>query len=73
MHTTPQARIDELTAAGLWGDDTLHSLLAAQAASHPERLAVADQPNREELTGEPARRLSYSELDTASYKLALQL
>ena len=73
MHTTPQARIDELTAAGLWGNDTLHSLLAVQAASHPDRLAVADQPNREELTGEPARRLSFSELDSASDKLALQL
>ena len=73
MHTTAQARIDELTAAGLWGDDTLHSLLAAQAASHPERLAVADQPNREELTGEPALRLSFLQLDEASDTLAAAL
>ena len=73
MHTTPKARIDELTALGLWGEDTLHGLLAQQAGRRPDALAVADQPNREELTGEPARRLSFSELDTASDKLALQL
>jgi acyl-CoA synthetase (AMP-forming)/AMP-acid ligase II len=73
MHTTPQARIDELTALGLWGEDTLHGLLAQQAGRRPDALAVADQPNRKELTGEPARRLSFSELDTASDKLALQL
>ena len=59
MHTTPKARIDELTALGLWGEDTLHGLLAQQAGRRPDALAVADQPNREELTGEPARRLSF--------------
>lgn len=73
MHTTEQSRIDELTGLGLWGDDTLHSLLAEQAASHPDRLAVADQPNREDLTGDPARRLSFSELDRASDNLAAAL
>jgi acyl-CoA synthetase (AMP-forming)/AMP-acid ligase II len=46
MHTTPQARIDELTARGDWGNDTLHDLLAQQVARNPQRLAVADQPNR---------------------------
>ena len=73
MHTTPQARIDELTAQGLWGDQTLHALLAEQAAAHPQSLAVADQPNREELTGDTPRRLSFSELDTASDTLAAAL
>lgn len=73
MRTSPQARIDELTAQGLWGSDTLHGLLADRAATEPDRLAVADQPNRAELTGEPARRLSFRELDEASDTLAAAL
>ena len=73
MHTTPQARIDELTAQGLWGKQTLHALLAQQAATHPHSLAVADQPNREELTGDTPIRLSFSELDKASDTLAAAL
>lgn len=73
MHTSPQTRIDELTAQGLWGSETLHSLLADRAAAEPDRLAVADQPNRIELTGEPARRLSFRELDEASDTLAAAL
>ena len=73
MYTSPQARIDELTAQGLWGKQTLHALLAEQAAAHPHSLAVADQPNREELTGDTPRRLSFSELDSASDTLAAAL
>ena len=73
MHTTPQSRIDQFTSQGLWGTETLHGLLAKQAASHPDKLAVADQPNRMELTGEPPRRLSFSELDAASDTLAAAL
>ncbi len=73
MHTTPQSRIDEFSARGLWGDQTLHSLLAKRAESHPDDLAVADQPNREELTGDEPARLSFQELDRASDALAATL
>jgi acyl-CoA synthetase (AMP-forming)/AMP-acid ligase II len=73
MHTTPEHRIEQFTARGVWGTDTLHDLLARQVAANPERLAVADQPNREELTGEPPRRLTFLELDNASSQLALAL
>jgi acyl-CoA synthetase (AMP-forming)/AMP-acid ligase II len=73
MQTTSQARIDELTAQGLWGEDTLHSLLRACAARTPDALAVADQPNREELTGSPPLRLSFAQLDAASDALAADL
>ena len=73
MHTTPQQRIDELTAQGLWGTQTLHDLLAGQARQNPERLAVADQPNRQELTGDEPLRLSFLELERASDQLALAL
>jgi acyl-CoA synthetase (AMP-forming)/AMP-acid ligase II len=73
MHTTPQARIDDLTAQGLWGSETLHSLLAQQAAENPDKLAVADQPNRVDLTGDPAQRLSFGQLERASDTLAAAL
>jgi acyl-CoA synthetase (AMP-forming)/AMP-acid ligase II len=73
MRTTPQSRIDEFTATGLWGDATLHSLLAERAASSPDNLAVADQSNREALTGDAPRRLSFAELDQASDSLAVVL
>jgi acyl-CoA synthetase (AMP-forming)/AMP-acid ligase II len=73
MFTTPQSRIDAFTTKGLWGDETLHSLLAVRAASNPHDLAVADQPNRAELTGDAPRRLSFKELDRASDALAARL
>ena len=73
MHTTEPKRIAQLTEAGLWGQDTLHSLLAEQVATNADGLAVADQPNKAELTGQPPARLSYAALDIASNALAAQL
>ncbi len=73
MRTTPQARIDELTGLGLWGEDTLHGLLATHAVQRPDALAVADQPNREKLTGDVPRRLTFAELEEASDTLAAAL
>jgi acyl-CoA synthetase (AMP-forming)/AMP-acid ligase II len=73
MHTTPPERIAKLTERGHWGHTTLHGLLAQQVNANPGRLAVADQPNRAELTGDEPRRLSFAELETASDALAAQL
>ena len=73
MHTTDPGRIEQLTEEGLWGTDTLHSLLANQVATRPDALAVADQPNKEDLTGVAPSRLSFAQLDTASDALAAQL
>jgi len=73
MHTTEAKRIAQLTEAGLWGQDTLHSLLAQQVATNADGLAVADQPNKAELTGQAPARLSYAALDIASDALAAQL
>ncbi len=73
MYTTPQERIEEMTRQGLWGDETLHGLLARCAADHPDTLAVADQPNRRELTGDEPRRLTFRQLDQASDALAATL
>jgi acyl-CoA synthetase (AMP-forming)/AMP-acid ligase II len=73
MHTSSQQRIDELTRAGFWGDQTLHGLLQRWARETPAALAVADQPNRDTLTGDAPRRLDFQQLDRASDQLALAL
>ena len=52
MRTTPKGRIDDYTNRGWWGSDTLHSKLAEAANACSDMLAVADQPNRQELTGD---------------------
>jgi len=73
MRTSTPERIRDLTEKGFWGTDTLHSLLAAWAAKAPDRLAVADQPNKAELTGLAPRRLGFAALEQLSNQLATEL
>jgi acyl-CoA synthetase (AMP-forming)/AMP-acid ligase II len=73
MQTTSQSRIDELSAQGLWTNDVLHDLMRDWAKRTPDALAVADQPNREELAGGSPLRLSFAQLDAASDALAADL
>lgn len=72
MKTSSQQRIHDYHERGWWGDDTLHGLLELQARENPDLLAVADQPNRKELTGDEPCRLSYAELNEASTQVACQ-
>ena len=47
---------------GWWGDKTLADLFFANAAAHPDRIALIDAPNRMDFAfGEP-QRLTYAEL-----------
>ena len=73
MITSAKQRISDYRERGWWGDDTLHGLLASNAKQYPDTLAVADQPNRLDLTGDEPCRLSFTELDVASDQLACQL
>ena len=73
MITSSEQRIRDLTKAGSWGSDTLHGLLAKHARERPAELALKDQPNRVELTGDAPRSLSWLELDRASEALAIEL
>jgi len=73
MQTSSQERIRTLTESGLWGSDTLHSLLVENVASHPDREAVIDPPNKHELTGLAERRMTFAEMDAASSALAVAL
>ena len=72
MRTSPEHRINELTASGHWGSETLHSLLAKNAGDKPSALAVKDQPNRAVLTDDEPLSLTWAELEAASTNLAAQ-
>lgn len=71
LNTSSQARIDSLTQAGLWTNQTLHGLLDARAADIPDMLAVADAPNRNALVAGPALRMNFRELQQAVNNLAV--
>ncbi len=73
MRTSTTERIDQLTAAGHWGNDSLHSLLLRNAQVHAARPALKDQPNKAELCQLEARSLTWAELNTAANNLATQL
>ncbi|MBT4518365.1 MAG: AMP-binding protein, partial [Halieaceae bacterium] len=73
MISSSSQRIAALTTTGGWGEDTLHGLLSRHALAQPERLAVKDQPNREQLTGDSPLQLSWAELQLSSENLAVQL
>ncbi|MCB1846550.1 MAG: acyl--CoA ligase, partial [Halieaceae bacterium] len=73
MITSSEQRIQDLTRAGSWGTETLHGLLAKHARERPAELALKDQPNRAELTGDAPLSLSWEELDRASEALAVAL
>ncbi|MFK7830055.1 MAG: class I adenylate-forming enzyme family protein [Congregibacter sp.] len=66
-------RKDQLLTAGLYGTLTLHDLLAANAATHPDREAVIDQPDKHTLMGVPAQRLTLLQLERASSACAREL
>src|SRR2546430_17127133 len=55
---------DELIAryetSGHWGPETFYSVLAARAASHPDRVAIVDR----------GRRITYGELKTRVDRVA---
>jgi acyl-CoA synthetase (AMP-forming)/AMP-acid ligase II len=73
MITSSADRIKEYTDKGWWADDTFHSLVESTSRLDPERLAVADPPNKNDLSGGLAMRLSYGDLDVAANHLAEQL
>jgi acyl-CoA synthetase (AMP-forming)/AMP-acid ligase II len=73
MKTSLQQDIDRYQASGMWEGVLLHQLLERCAREFPQRLAIADQPNRQVLTGSESLRLTFSELQQASINLAAEL
>lgn len=58
------------TAAGWWGTETIDTRFRANAASTPDRVAVVDPPNREEIDRQQPRRLTYRELTGLADRIA---
>lgn len=70
MILASKEEIAKHTAAGWWGEETISSRFRANAAATPDRTAVADPPNREEVDGHPPRRLTYRELEAEADRIA---
>jgi acyl-CoA synthetase len=62
MVLVPAERIEEYVARGWWGERTLAELFITTAQRQPDVFAVADPPNRSQITGEAARRCTWGEL-----------
>jgi acyl-CoA synthetase (AMP-forming)/AMP-acid ligase II len=70
VRTTPPELSARYRARGWWGDTTIYDLFARNAGRYPERLAVVDPPNRPDLVGGAAQRLTYRELAARADSLA---
>ena len=60
MILAPQEQIEDFTARGWWGTDTLDDVFRRNAENAPSRLAVADPLNRSDIDGHAPRRLTYA-------------
>lgn len=67
------AKVAEYTEAGYWGHETWHDLLERHVGDRPDRLAVADPLNLEQLTGIAPRELTWAQLGTEVDRIAQQL
>jgi acyl-CoA synthetase (AMP-forming)/AMP-acid ligase II len=63
MQTTKPELIAAYRQRGWWSDTRITDLFDASVRAEPTRLAVVDAHNRSLLTGAPALRLSFAELD----------
>lgn len=70
MILTPASQIKEYTEKGWWGTDTLATLFLKNAQATPGAVAVADPPNRAELTIGTPLRFTYAELSQVVDRLA---
>ncbi len=56
------SRIEEYSARGWWGEETIGERFIRTALAQPEAFAVADAPNLTAICGRPAREWNWSEL-----------
>jgi len=73
MNVTEVSLIEEYTAKGWWGQDTLDKLFSRNVAAHPQRIAVIDPPDRESFVDGKVERLNYVELDKRVTQMAAAL
>jgi mycobactin salicyl-AMP ligase len=70
MKATQESLSQEYHESGAWSDVPLDELFRKTAAAHPDRLALADAPDRATWTGGEPRRLTYAEADREIDRLA---
>lgn len=73
MILSSQEHIDQYTQQGWWGTETLIDLFKRNVETAPDSIALADPPNRAELTMDDALRWTYTELAQAVDRLATAL
>ena len=73
MITSTPERIDQYVKQGLWENKTLHSLLGESRNRYPQMLAVADQPNRIELTGNKSTETILFGARSSQYKFGMRI
>ncbi|MES2290356.1 MAG: class I adenylate-forming enzyme family protein [Pseudomonadota bacterium] len=57
-----EQRRAECRAAGWWGDTTLSDMFVANVGRHPDRMALIDAPNRNDVAFGDPRRFTYAEM-----------
>jgi len=73
MILCPSEKRREYREKGYWGDRTLLDAFGEQVREAPERAALVDPPNKQELVGLPPQRVSFRELDRAADAVATAL
>ncbi len=63
MIATEKNRIEIFTQKGWWGEDTLYSLFQDALTSCKNQEALVDPENREDITGDIPKRLSFDDID----------
>lgn len=63
-------KIETHTSSGVWGNLTLDGLLAQTAREAPERMALIDPANKNEISGGAPLRFTYAQADAVINRLA---
>jgi acyl-CoA synthetase (AMP-forming)/AMP-acid ligase II len=70
MIVAEEEKRQKYRAEGWWGDQTLADLFFANAAAHPDRLALVDAPNRADFAFGDSQRQTYAQLQAEVERLA---
>lgn len=73
MILASEEKIREYFEKGWWGNKTLLDYFKEHVEANPERIALVDPLNREELVGTAQEKISYRQLDQAAYAVATYL
>ncbi len=73
MILAPKQRLDEYTQKGWWGTTTLIDYFEKHSVDFPDKTAIVDPYNKEDLVGTSPQRVSYDEFKKATDSIATAL